>query len=86
MFDAKLYHEQNPHIYDLFEKFAMQAIISGKKHLGAKMIVERIRWYTDVEAKNDQFKINNNMTPFYARLFEENRPQYKGFFRKRGFK
>lgn len=77
------YHEDNPHIYDMFIKFTMAALYKGHKYIGAKMIIERIRWESMVEAKNDKFKINNNIAPFYARLFMKQYPFYNDVFRLR---
>lgn len=77
------YHEENPEIYNLFERFTLEAIASGRKYFGSKAIIERLRWHSLVEAKLDIFKINNNYAPFYARMFEQINPQHKGFFRKR---
>lgn len=77
------YHNDNPVVFNMFERFTMNAIKSGRKNFGAKLVGERLRWYSQVETKNDIFKINNNYISFYARMFEEKHPEYKGFFRKR---
>lgn len=77
------YHEANPHIYIEFADMTRRTINRGFKHYSAKGIFELMRWHTGVSADRDCFKINNNYTSFYARLFEENHPQHKGFFRKR---
>ena len=76
------YHTDNPQIYDKFEEFTFQVIGSGRKYSGAKMIFERLRYYSTVEAKG-QFKLNNDMTAYYSRLFEDRNPNHAGFFRKR---
>lgn len=76
------YDDENPHIYEAFRRFALQAIGYGRKYYGAKSIMERVRWNT-MEEGNDDFKINNNYTAYYARKFENEFPQHKGFFRKR---
>jgi len=49
--------------------------------LSAKRIFERIRWESDVSG-NDGYKVNNNYTPFYARMFEQKYPDAPKF-RKR---
>lgn len=77
------YHKDNPHVYRMFEKFALEAINHGREHLGAAAIVERMRWYTNIETKGEAFKIGNDYRAFYARMFEDNYPHHKGFFRKR---
>ena len=77
------FDSENPKVYELFEKFAFDAIKAGRKHFGVAMIAERLRWYSSVETSGDKFKINNNYKAFYARKFEKKNPQYKGFFRNR---
>lgn len=52
------YHEQNPQIYQAFERLTLRTIAKGFKHYGAKGIFELVRWHTDVRA-DDEFKINN---------------------------
>lgn len=76
------YHLDNPHIYQEFKKFTFKAMAKGFKHYGAKAIFEIIRFETGVKG-NDQFKVNNNYTPYFARLFEKDHPEHKDFFYKR---
>ena len=83
---AEQYHKDNPDIWKAFEKFTLEAVAAGKKHYSSKSIFERIRWETEVEAKHEIFKINNNFTPHYARIFEKKYPNLEGFFRKRKVK
>lgn len=61
----------------------LETIEKGFKHYGAKGIFEIIRWHTGVAANGDVFDVNNNYTPYYARLFESDYPEHKGFFYKR---
>lgn len=77
------YHEANPEVYAWFKKFAFQKIRNGAKHVGAKAIFERIRFDSPVMATGDPFKINNIFTPYYARLFMRDYPQYSGIFETR---
>jgi hypothetical protein len=85
MEDFVTYHAKNPKVWELFRDFALLAIEKGRKKLGAKMVMERIRWYTTVEARDKcaGFKINNNYTSYYVRMFEEAYPQHKDVFEKR---
>ena len=76
------YHSENPNIYQAFEKFTLQVISTGRKYFSARAVYERIRWYTSIEDNNPEFKMSDHPMPFYARMFEERNPQYKGFFRK----
>lgn len=78
------FHSENPHVYELFEKFTKEVIRSGRSHYGAKAIMERIRWHLDVETSDAEgFKINNNYTSLYVRLLERRKPMFEGFFSKR---
>jgi len=75
------YHRQNPQVFELFERFTFDVIKTGRKHYSAKAIFERIRWHTDVETTGEPFKLSNNHTAYYARLFMHEHPEYCGFFR-----
>lgn len=77
------FHNENPKIYDLFEKFAYQLRAAGREYYGAKSIIERIRWHTGVETKGDDFRINNNHAPCYARLLMIRKPEFLGFLKTR---
>jgi len=76
-------NKENPEIYELFKKFTFEVMNSGFKNFGAHTILHRIRWYTDIEEKGGSFKINNNYSAYYSRLFMKDFPQYEGFFRTR---
>lgn len=77
------YHSDNPHIYSQFRYYTLKAIESGYKHIGAQMIIERIRWQTGVVSKNSDFKINNDFASFYSRIFMLEYPSYSNYFRTR---
>ena len=80
------YHAANPKVYELFERFTVEAYLRRRKRIGAKMIVERIRWYTKVETQGDAFKINNSYTSRYVRLLTEKRPDLAPLFETRKLK
>ena len=65
------FDHQNPRVWDLFVRFTHEAII------------ERIRWKTNVETRDNKFKINNDFAAFYARKYHKTFPQHDGFFRTR---
>jgi len=77
------YHKQNPKIYEGFKKYAFEAIAKGREYFSAEAIINRLRWDSLV-AGNDEFKINNNYKAFYSRMFMNENPEYRGFFRTRG--
>ena len=74
---------ENPQVYEKFKEYAFQAINAGRTHMGARVIIERIRWYSQVEAKGDEFKINNNYTPYYVRKFIKEFPEHARLFQLR---
>lgn len=76
------YHKTNPHLYAAFKSIALRAINIGFRNYGAKGIFEIIRWERKEKGLGD-FKINNNFAPLFARVFENEYPQYADFFRKR---
>ncbi len=82
--DFEAFHAENPDVYQLFERFALEAANAGRKRFSAYTVAGRIRWYTSVETRDPTgFKINNNWIPFYARMFHERWPRYAGFFEMR---
>ena len=58
------FHREYPKVYELFEKFTLQLIYKGHTSLGAKMVIERIRWEMATDGSKDAsgFKINNNFS------------------------
>jgi hypothetical protein len=80
------WHNANPQVYELFERFTNEAINNGHTRLSAWLIVNRIRWETMVETKGDDFKISNDFIAYYARLFMAYNPQHEGFFKTRPMK
>lgn len=75
------YHKNNPHVYDMFVKFAKEAKKSNRKKYSAKSIFERMRWHTEIETQGEPFKLSNNYTAYYARKVMEELPEFDGFFR-----
>lgn len=80
----RLFHNENPHVYELFKRFAREAKGTGRPRFSGRTIIERMRWYTAVEAHDPAgFKINDHWSPFYVRLIERHHPEFIGFFEKR---
>lgn len=78
-FDAK-----KPEIYQMFVRFTFQLINAGRKNSSSDMVLHRIRWETALSGKpDDHYKINNILSPYYARKFMAEHKQYDGFFRTR---
>lgn len=81
--DFELFDSENPQVYELFKHFAFEAIRAGKKTLSSYLIIERIRWETEVVTRDEPFKVNNNYRPDYARKFMKDFPEHGGIFRTR---
>lgn len=78
------YHKSNPQVWELFCRFAFEAIGSGRKQFSSSAIIERIRWESMIKTiSEDELKISNDFRSYYSRLFVAKYPQHKDFFRHR---
>lgn len=68
----------NPQVWALFERFALEALRrrTGSRRIGARLVWERMRWFTQVETDDQAFKLNDHWTPFYARKFHQRHPEW----------
>lgn len=73
------YHFDNPKVWVWFQQFAYQAIDAGHVRYSADAILHRIRWHVTVETKGSEFKINNNHSAYYGRLFTKMYPNHDLF-------
>ena len=78
-----VFHESNPQVYLLFNKFAVEATQANRRNFGVGPIFERMRWFTVIETRGEAFKLNNNYRPYYGRLWMRNNPEHEGFFSTR---
>lgn len=77
------FHAAHPEVWALFQQFAFEMLGTGRKHYSARLICNRIAWHTDITSRASEpedFKINNNFSPYYARLFHRTFPEHGGFF------
>ena len=74
----------SPEVWRQFERFALEVCTKGRA-IGSKAIIERVRWEAEVE-NNEEWKVNNNWAPYYARVFEFKHPRFSGFFQKKKLK
>ena len=77
------YHAENPHVYQMFRRFAAEAKAAGLRRFSADAILHRMRWFTAIEARGDGFKLNNNHASFYARQLIADDPTSADFFQLR---
>jgi hypothetical protein len=73
----------NPDIYVRFVTLAKQIKSTGREYYSSKMIVNVIRWETDLREKHSVFKINDKYQSLLGRILEWHDPCFRGFFRKR---
>jgi len=76
------YHAENPEIWESFKEATFALIKVGRKHFSADAILHSIRFNTALRGGKD-FKINNNYSSMYSRLFTANFPEHKDFFEQR---
>lgn len=84
--EAERWIAENPAGYDLFLRFAREALRSGRR-FGAKELAERVRWEARMTWKPDDdrgFKINNNHVAYIARALVEDVPGVENLMRFRG--
>jgi hypothetical protein len=80
------WHNANPHVYVMFERYALRVIGTGKTQFSAWAIIQRMRWEVVIETKGDDFKISNDFIAYYSRLFHAYNPEHDGFFRTKKLK
>ena len=77
----KQYHEENPHVWEAFQKYAKEAT-KYRSNFSVRAVFEQIRWETMISGAGE-YKLWDHGMPYYGRLFEEVYPEHQGFFRKR---
>jgi len=74
------FHRANPEIYIRLRAMAGRLLSRGRKHYGIKSLLEVLRWEHDISTTDEEFKINNNHAPYYARMLMTRCDDLKGFF------
>lgn len=80
------FHEANPHIYEILVNMTRRLVGAGRRVVGIKALFEIIRWNYSIQTEHQDFKINNNYAPLYARMIMENNPDLDGVFKTRRLK
>lgn len=74
------WHKANPHVWEYFERFSLEAVSKGRKKISHWLIINRIRWEVNIVTTGEDFKISNDHIAFYARLWKAKHPQHKDLF------
>lgn len=78
------FDKSNPKVYQLFKQFFFQLKNRGIERVGAKLIMERIRYEMKLTIQsNEEFQLNNNYTCHYARKFIMDFPEHEHRFETR---
>ena len=78
------YHHKNPNVYGELRRLAFDLLRAGRTHYGMKGLFEVLRYeHARLTQAEDDFKINNIFTPYYARLLMANNKDLEGFFEVR---
>lgn len=78
------FHAANPHVYARLKYMALRLRRRGRKKYSIRTLYHVLRWEHDISTIGSRdFKLNNNYTPFYARLLMRLEPELEGFFETR---
>jgi hypothetical protein len=83
------FNEENPQVYEMIVQFTLEMWRAGRRRYSIRVVVERVRWETDIKTTDASFKINNNFFPLYSRKVMRDYPELKegdGFFELRALK
>tara|TARA_R110000822_G_scaffold35007_14_gene98910 strand:+ start:152 stop:472 length:321 start_codon:yes stop_codon:yes gene_type:complete len=73
----------NLHVWDAFVEETMKIRRRGYKHYSARTIVHVLRHHSAISETSSEWKINNNHSPYLARLFDLMFPAFAGMFEYR---
>jgi hypothetical protein len=70
----------NAHVWEAFEREALAVIAVGFQHYSARTIVHVLRHHSALTEKNSPWKLNNDNSPYLARLWALAYPEHADFF------
>lgn len=77
---------ENEHIWNAFVWEAFKVQEKGYKHYSARTIIHVLRHHSAIAENGSEWKINNNHSPYLARLFDIVFPDRAGLFEYREIK
>lgn len=77
------YLPENLHVWDAFEREALKVVRRGFSHYSARTILHVLRHHSALEENGSQWKLNNNVSPYLARVFDLVHPDHAGLFEYR---
>ena len=88
------FHEANPWIYDRLKEMCTQLRSKGFRHYSTRTVIHALRFEWDVKTGGEEVrvdgdseprvvKLNNNHSPYYARMLIEENRDFWDFFELR---
>ena len=79
------FHNDNPEVLDRIHEIALDLRLNrGFQRCSMTLIFERLRWLHALETHGEEdFLLNNNYKPYYARVLMAMDPRLDGFFELR---
>ena len=74
------FHARHPHVYVQLKRMAMQLRRKGYVRYSIKGLFEVLRFNLALHPDKSKWKLNNNLTAYYARLLMSREPVLKTFF------
>lgn len=74
------YLPENLHVWEAFEREALLVARKGFKHYSARTIIHVLRHHSALTEKGGEWKLNNNISPYLARLFALVHPGHAHLF------
>jgi hypothetical protein len=71
---AQMWITDHPSVYRMFVRFALEKLSRGKC-FSAMQLLQRVRWECDFLPEDEQYKINNNHSPYIARQLVADYPE-----------
>jgi hypothetical protein len=76
----KKFHSDNPHVYKRFKELAISMYGTGRKRYSSKLIINVMRWESDLNTNAKPFKINDRFQSLYGRLLAHHDKRFKNWF------
>lgn len=86
--EFRRFDAEHPDIFKEFRRYCrVLRDTRGFRHYSARTIISVMRFHSDVDGRpDDEFKLNNNWSPYYARKLVALDPSYRDFFQFRVLK
>ncbi len=78
--EFKVYHAENPHVYEEFKALAFEIRRTGRTKYSSKTIICVLRYRQDLRTTGNEFKINDKFQSIYGRLLAYYHPEFEDFF------